>query len=65
MKYTCVTDFDGQLYCVIKTLEREDENLESLKEGHIDYLKREGKEIGYTFSEEMPIFFEKFEVVHL
>ena len=35
-------------------LEGEDDNLESWREGHINFFSREGKELGYTFTEDMP-----------
>ena len=38
-------------------LEWEDDNLESWREGHINFFSREGKELGYTFTEDMPVIF--------
>lgn len=32
--------------------------------GYISFFKEEGKELGYKFSEEMPVVFEEFEVVY-
>ena len=43
--------------------EGEDENLESWRKGHISFFSREGKELGYTFSEDMLVIFEDFKVV--
>lgn len=43
--------------------EGEDKNLESWRKGHISFFSREGKELGYTFSEDMPVIFEDFKVV--
>lgn len=45
-------------------LEGEDDSLESWRRGHISFFKEEGKELGYKFSEEMPVVFEEFEVVY-
>ena len=44
-------------------LEGEDDNLESWREGHISFFSREGKELGYTFTEDMPVIFENFKMV--
>lgn len=44
-------------------LEWEDDNLESWREGHINFFSREGKELGYTFTEDMPVIFENFKMV--
>ena len=43
--------------------EGEDENLESWRNGHITFFSREGKELGYTFTEDMPVIFEDFKTV--
>ena len=45
-------------------LEGEDDSLESWRKGYISFFKEEGKELGYEFSEEMPVVFEEFEVVY-
>lgn len=45
-------------------LEGEDDNLESWQEGHRSFFRREGEERGYSFSEEMPVIFEEFQVVY-
>ena len=39
-------------------LEGEDENLETWRKGHLSFFQKEGKDLGYTFSEEMPVIFE-------
>lgn len=44
-------------------LEWEDDNLEYWREGHINFFSREGKELGYTFTEDMPVIFENFKMV--
>ena len=44
--------------------EGEDDNLESWKQGHQKFFTEEGKEMGYEFSEDMPIVFEDFQVVY-
>lgn len=44
--------------------EGEDENLESWRAGHISFFTEEGKDVGYTFSEDMPVVFENFKAVY-
>lgn len=44
--------------------EGEDDSLESWREGHTRFFTAEGKELGYEFSEDMPVVFEDFEVVY-
>ncbi len=43
--------------------EGEDDTLESWRTGHEYFFKSEGKELGYTFTEDMPVIFEDFKVV--
>lgn len=43
--------------------EGEDDNLESWRQGHINFFSREGEELGYTFTEDMPVVFEDFKMV--
>ena len=43
--------------------EGEDDTLESWQEGHRHFFTEDGKEVGYEFSETMPVVFEDFEVV--
>ena len=43
--------------------EGEDECLETWQAGHRRFFTAEGREMGYAFSEDMPILFEDFEVV--
>lgn len=45
-------------------LEGEDDNLESWRSGHVAFFQEEGKMLGYTFTEDMPIIFEEFQVVY-
>jgi len=45
-------------------LEGEDDSLESWQKGHRRFFTEEGQELGYEFSEEMPVVFEEFEVVY-
>ena len=47
----------------IARLEGEDDSLESWRGNHETFFREEGKELGYEFSEEMPVVFEEFEVV--
>ena len=49
----------------IAKLEGEDDNLESWKETHKHFFTEEGKELGYVFSENMPVVFEEFEVIEI
>lgn len=45
--------------------EGEDNTLESWRENHAAFWIEEGKELGYTFSEDMPIVFEEFEILEM
>ena len=47
----------------IARLEGEDDNLASWQRHHQAFFEAEGKELGYTFTEDMPVVFEEFEVV--
>ena len=47
----------------IARLEGEDDTLESWQKNHACFFTAEGKELGYTFSEDMPVIFEEFEVI--
>lgn len=44
--------------------EGEDDTLESWQKGHTKFFQAEGKELGYEFSEDMPVVFEDFKVVY-
>ncbi len=44
--------------------EGEDLNLESWQKGHTKFFTSEGREMGYSFKEDMPILFEDFEMVY-
>lgn len=44
--------------------EGQDDSLESWKNAHKRFFKEEGKESGYPFTEDMPVVFEDFIVVH-
>ena len=44
--------------------EGEDDTLESWRQGHERFFREEGKELGYEFSEDMPVVFEDFKVVY-
>ena len=44
--------------------EGEDECLETWQEGHRRFFTQDGEEMGYTFTEDMPVLFEDFEVVY-
>ncbi|GAA0084879.1 ASCH domain-containing protein [Clostridium sp. CTA-7] len=43
--------------------EGEDDTLESWQKGHMHFFMEDGKELGYEFSENMPVIFEDFKVV--
>ena len=53
----------GDMTFDIAKLEGEDECLETWREKHIRFFTEEGKEVGYTFDEDMPVVFERFEIV--
>ena len=46
-------------------LEGEDENFEQWKSGNIRYWTRDAAKRGYTFTDQTPIIFERFEVVEV
>lgn len=43
--------------------EGEDDTLESWRKGHSRFFEEDGKNLGYVFSENMPVVFEDFKVV--
>lgn len=49
----------------IAKLEGEDETLDTWQANHVAFFTEEGKEVGYTFTEDMPVVFEEFEVVEI
>lgn len=46
-------------------LEGEDDTLASWQGTHRAFFEAEGRELGYAFSEDMPVVFEEFEVVEV
>ena len=44
--------------------EGEDENLQSWREGHIHFFTLDWEELGYAFSEDMPVVFEDFQMLY-
>ena len=62
-KQITIMPFKDFTYDIVKR-EGEDDNLESWRQGHIQFFTTEGKELGYTFSEDMLVVFEDFEVVY-
>jgi len=44
--------------------EGEDDTLESWRQGHERFFREDGRELGYEFSEDMPVVFEDFKVVY-
>lgn len=63
IKNVIIMPFSEMTYEICKR-EGEDDNLESWKESHINFFTKEGKRLGYTFTEDMMICFEDFEVVY-
>ena len=53
----------GDITFDIAKLEGEDDSLESWRRNHERFFREEGKELGYTFSEDLKVVFEEFEVV--
>ena len=49
----------------IAKLEGEDDDLASWRRTHEQFFTAEGKEVGYAFTEDMPVIFEEFEVVEI
>lgn len=49
----------------IAKLEGEDDTLESWQQSHQHFFTEEGKELGYTFEETMPVVFEEFKLVEV
>lgn len=43
--------------------EGEDDTLESWRQGHTNFFTKEGEELGYIFTEDMPVVFEDFRVI--
>ena len=58
-----IIPFSDITYDICKR-EGEDDTLESWSAGHIHFFKEEGNELGYEFSDDMPVIFEDFEVVY-
>lgn len=45
--------------------EGEDDSLDSWRKNHIEFFTWEGQQLGYTFSEELAIVFEDFDVIYV
>ncbi len=60
---TTIIPFDDVTYELCQK-EGEDDNLESWRNNHIKFFSEEGRQLGYTFSGEMKILFEEFQVVY-
>lgn len=58
-----ILPFREMTYDICK-LEGEDDTLESWQRGHQRFFTEEGKELGYEFTEDLPVVFEEFEVVY-
>ena len=59
-----IIPYSDMTYDIVK-LEGEDDTLESWQKTHQHFFEKEGKVLGYTFSEEMPVVFEEFEVIEV
>lgn len=57
-----VIPFKDITYDICKR-EGEDRHLESWRKGHATFFSSEGKELGYTFTEDMPVIFEEFKMI--
>ncbi len=55
----------GEMPWELARLEGEDETLESWRANHERFFREEGAEIGYAFTEDMPVVFEEFEVIEI
>lgn len=60
---TQILPFNEMTYDICKR-EGEDDSLESWIIGHTKFFTAEGRELGYEFTEDMPILFEDFEVIY-
>lgn len=49
----------------IAQLEGEDDDLSSWRRNHQAFFEAEGRELGYTFTEDIPVVFEEFEVIQV
>jgi len=58
-----IIPFSEMTYDVCKR-EGEDDTLESWQRGHTNFFIEEGHQIGYEFSEDMPVVFVDFKVVY-
>ncbi|WP_239257030.1 ASCH domain-containing protein [Listeria ilorinensis] len=63
-KQVMILPFKEMTFDICKR-EGEDENLESWQNNHIHFFTEEGEQCGYTFSWEMEVVFEDFEVVYI
>lgn len=65
IKTTAVTVLPfNEMTFEICSREGEDDNLASWQKGHRLFFTQEGAQLGYQFSEDMPVIFEDFEVVY-
>ncbi|RJX25846.1 MAG: ASCH domain-containing protein [Acholeplasma sp.] len=61
--HVMIKPFKDLTFDIVKR-EGEDDSLESWQIGHAKFFKTEGLELGYTFTENMLVVFEDFEVVY-
>ena len=55
----------GDITFDIAKLEGEDDSLDSWRRNHERFFRAEGEELGYTFSEDLKVVFEEFEVIEV
>ena len=55
----------GDITFDIAKLEGEDDSLESWRRNHERFFREEGVELGYSFSDDLDVVFEEFEVVEV
>jgi uncharacterized protein YhfF len=55
----------GDITFAIAKLEGEDDSLESWRRNHERFFREEGVELGYSFSDDLDVVFEEFEVVEV
>ncbi len=58
-----VYPFNEMTYDLIRD-EGEDDSLESWQETHLKLFQAEGEQLGFVFTEDMPVLFEHFAVVY-
>lgn len=62
-KAIIILPFKDITYDICKR-EGEDDSLDSWRQSHIQYFIADGKNLGYEFTEDLPVLFEDFEVIY-